>query len=395
MDAKSAFRAVLIRPRKEFGSLQDAYLLSGLDVPLSVSPRYFDVPLVAIVVDRHGQPVWEPTLYLADCALRGRSFMGDTVRSYAEALVAWLSFLADVKVELREVSEDVFARFRVSVVHHPSPAIGRTYASSTANHRISVVSGFYLWGQLRGGMRTPLGAFLKTREDERRGYSRLRALNRRGKNGSLAPAVIARLPRLLSLEEIRRIFQVTPSPYRLMLKWALLTGLRRFEICNLTLEQLPSPEQLSVSQDGFARINVVRKGTREVTLYVPVRLVEETQWYVLTERPTPLSKDARQIFIGRRGSAIDRASLSKVFRKHADGIGTDATLHHLRHTFAVNVLSMLEQRSSDGDSLNSIKTLQVLMGHASLESTEIYLRAMDVSSDAVMQALDYLYGATL
>ncbi|RAS17028.1 hypothetical protein BX591_1501 [Paraburkholderia bryophila] len=35
------------------------------------------------------------------------------------------------------------------------------------------------------------------------------------------------------------------------------------------------------------------------------------------------------------------------------------------------------------------------MGHASFETTEIYLRAMDVTSDAVMQALDYLYGATL
>lgn len=395
MNAKSKFRAVLIRPRKEFGTFHDACLLSGFDLPLDASPRYFDVPLIAIVVDRRGQPVWEPTLYLADCALGGRSFMGDTVRSYAEALVVWLLFLADANVELQEASEDVFARFRVYVVHHPSSKIGRVYASSTANHRISVVSGFYLWGEVRGGMRTPLGAFLKAREDERRGDSRLRGGNRRTKGGSLAPAVIARLPRLLSLEEIRQIFQATPSPYRLMFKWALLTGLRRFEICNLTLEQLPSPEQVSMSRDGFVRINVVRKGTREVTLYVPTPLVEETQWYVLTERPVPLLKDARRIFIGRRRSAIDRASLSKVFRKHADRIGTDATFHHLRHTFAVNVLRMLELRGDDGDSLNSIKTLQVLMGHASLESTEIYLRAMDVSSDAVMQALDYLYGAML
>ncbi|WP_081333400.1 tyrosine-type recombinase/integrase [Burkholderia vietnamiensis] len=395
MDAKSLFRTVLIRPRKDFGSLQEACLMSGLDVPLNIIPRYFDVPLVAVVVDCHGQPVWEPTLYLADCAMRGRSLTGDTVRSYAEALVVWLSFLARQGIELREASEDLFARFRVFVVHHPSPVIGRTYASSTANHRISVVSGFYLWGEIRGCMRTPLGAFLKTREDERRRYDRLGAVKRRAKYGSLAPAVIARLPRLLSLEQIRRIFQVAASPYRLMFKWALLTGLRRFEICNLTLEQLPSPAQLSVSQDGFARINVVRKGTREVTLYVPVRLVEETQWYVLTERVTPLSKDAHRIFIGRRGLAIARASMSKVFRRHADEIGSDATLHHLRHTFAVHVLNMLERYSGDGDSLNSIKTLQVLMGHASIASTEIYLRAMDVSSDAVMQAIDYLYGATL
>ena len=32
------------------------------------------------------------------------------------------------------------------------------------------------------------------------------------------------------------------------------------------------------------------------------------------------------------------------------------------------------------------------MGHASLESTKVYLRASDVTSPAVVEALSYLYG---
>jgi site-specific recombinase XerD len=45
--------------------------------------------------------------------------------------------------------------------------------------------------------------------------------------------------------------------------------------------------------------------------------------------------------------------------------------------------------------MNSLKTLQVMLGHASVESTDLYLQAMETSSDAVMEALGYLYGASL
>lgn len=395
MSVDMKFRAVYIPPRKDFETLLQVFRLSGLDEIPNLNPRYFDVPLISVVVDAGGLPVWEPTLYLANLSMRGRSSIGDTVRSYSEALLTWFSFLAESNIQFRTATEDDFAQFRVHAVHRPSLANNRVWKSATANHRISVVSSFYLWAERRGILHTPLGGFLSGREAERRIYGHLEIPRRYLRQHSLAPAVISRLPKILSRDEIHRLFQVTPPPYRLIFKWALLTGLRRFEICNLLIEQLPSPEQIALSNDSFARINVLRKGRRDVTVYVPVQLIEETRWYVLTERPAPVVENADQIFLGVRGTAIDRGCLSRVFRRGARSIGSDATFHHLRHTFAINVLRILENRLSDGDSLNSIKTLQVLMGHASFETTEIYLRAMDVTSDAVMQALDYLYGATL
>lgn len=395
MSKRTGFRSVCIRPREDFGSFSDAVQLAGADGSIDLSPRLFDVPALAVLVDKQGMPMWLPTLYLVDCALRGRSVTGDTVRSYAEALITWFTFLDELGFCQEEVTEDVFALFRTDVAHSPSSSTGRVRSSATANHRVAVVCGFHLWGEKRGLLHTPLGCFLLKREEEHRGQSRLNMPYPRRTRSSLAPAVVQRLPTLLSYEEVRLLFQVAPSPYRLIFKWALLTGLRRFEICGLTTDQLPSPQQLLLSRDGFARINVLRKGGRDVTVHVPIRLVEETSWYVLVDRPTPARADETRIFIGKRGTAVSRGSLSKAFRNCADRVGTRATFHHLRHTFAVNVLGILEQRVQDGDSLNSIKSLQVLLGHASLESTEIYLRAMEVSSEAVMQALDYLYGATL
>ncbi|MGJ7575397.1 hypothetical protein ACSFBX_33100 [Variovorax sp. RB2P76] len=87
--------------------------------------------------------------------------------------------------------------------------------------------------------------------------------------------------------------------------------------------------------------------------------------------------------------------MSKEFRRCANLIGSDATLHHLRHTFAVNLLKLVEACAKKTPEINALKIVQVLMGHSSSATTETYLRAMEVSSAAVRDALDYLYGATL
>ena len=142
-------------------------------------------------------------------------------------------------------------------------------------------------------------------------------------------------------------------------------------------------------------IDVRRKGGRCLTVAVPSRLIEETIWYVTTERlGVDLDKDSH-VFVGKRGRPISRERMTKVFRECATSIDSTATLHHLRHTFAVNVLNALDHYEGSGHAMNPLKCVQVLLGHASLETTQIYLEALSMSSDAVRQALDYLYGGTI
>ncbi|VWD37450.1 integrase family protein [Burkholderia contaminans] len=386
---------VLIRPIKDFESFEYVRQIVFGGDESGFTPRYFDVPLLAIVVDRSMTPIWTPTLYLADCALRGRSITGDTVRSYAEALLTWLQYLEELKIDFGDVTEDDLAAFRNLMVHRRRSNSGRPLSSATANHRISVVCNFYIWGQLRGDFKTKLGEYLEDRRKKLVGYSRIHINSRDRPIRSLAPAVMQRLPRLLTREELVLLFREVSGVYKLIFKWALVTGLRRFEICNLEVSQLPSPEKIAFFCDRFAPVDISRKGGRNVTVYVPISLIEETRWHVLTERRQQVRGGGEKVFIGKRGAPVDRGSVSREFRRCADKIGSDSTFHHLRHTFAINVLEMLERNSRDGDPLNTIKTLQVLLGHASIESTEIYLRAMEVSSEHVMDALDYLYGATL
>ncbi|MBU7440902.1 tyrosine-type recombinase/integrase [Paraburkholderia fungorum] len=198
---------------------------------------------------------------------------------------------------------------------------------------------------------------------------------------------------MLSTEEIRGLFQFARMPYRLAFRWALTTGMRRFEVAVLPCSLLPTPEQLAMLDGEFASLRIRRKGGRELAIYPPKSLVEETQWYILADRIKPSAGFEDYVFINRSGLSISRQSLTKEFRRCADLVGSDATLHHLRHTFAVHVLKYLDNGGNGeiGAAKNSLKVLQVLLGHAHIETTEIYLRAAEVTGRDAMAALESLY----
>jgi len=191
------------------------------------------------------------------------------------------------------------------------------------------------------------------------------------------------------------LFRITPKPYSLQFKWAVVTGLRRFELCQLRISDIPKIDPLRIAATSIVDFPIRRKGWRDIPVYVPLSLIEETQWYVLTERPHPAVGNEDVLFLTPRGKAVAKRSLSAEFRRVATAIGSKATLHHLRHTFAVYTLQFLQRRAEAGELLNPLKTLQILMGHSSLDSTQIYLRALDVQNEAVEEALAFLYGGTV
>lgn len=360
--------------------------------------HYFDVGTMAAIVTEDGLPLQWPCAFLAETALKSRSATGDTVRTYAESLVPWLEFLQARKIDLSRATEEHLGLYKNHLVNERHGERQLQYASSTANHRVVVAAQFHLWGRRRSVMESPLGKFLQERAG--RGVSRSAAwpitVMAASAHSPIAPRVVKRLPKVLSLEEITRLFTVSPARYRLLFQWCITTGTRRFEACSLKIDDLPTASQVAAMGSGLVPIDVLRKGSKLLTIQAPAKLVEDTLWHVLADRPEPAAPEHRHfVFLNQRGRPVHRVSLTRAFRRCADEIGSRATLHHLRHTYAVQVLNALENYQGKGKPMNSLKTLQVLMGHSNVATTELYLRAVDASSDAVLNALDFLYGASL
>lgn len=143
----SELKVLLVNPRKDFKSRELVVgLVSGEreDVDLM---HYFDVGPLAFIVDGAGLPLELPCAFLAETALKSRSATGDTVRTYAEALIPWLHFLRRRKADLGQATEEHLGLYKNHLVNDRHGGRRLQYASSTANHRVVVAAQFHTWGR--------------------------------------------------------------------------------------------------------------------------------------------------------------------------------------------------------------------------------------------------------
>lgn len=147
------------------------------------------------------------------------------------------------------------------------------------------------------------------------------------------------------------------EPWLAARDWAILlllygAGLRIGEALGLTGAVLPLGQVL--------RVTGKRDKTRMVPLIAPVREAIDRHAALC---PHPLSGD-RPLFPGARGGPLNPAIVRRSVRaaRARLGLGERTTPHALRHSFATHLLA-------GGADLRS---LQELLGHASLSSTQIY-----------------------
>ncbi len=129
-------------------------------------------------------------------------------------------------------------------------------------------------------------------------------------------------------------------------------GLRIGEAIALTGAALPLGETLVVTGK--------RAKTRMVPLLAPVRAAIETY---LGASPWGVSRDL-PLFRGARGGPLSPDIIRRAVRaaRARLGLGDRTTPHALRHSFATHLLA----RGAD------LRSLQELLGHASLSSTQVY-----------------------
>jgi integrase len=55
----------------------------------------------------------------------------------------------------------------------------------------------------------------------------------------------------------------------------------------------------------------------------------------------------------------------------------------------------LQARARENPLINPLKVVQLLLGHASIQSTAIYLRCVELHGRELAESIDYLYGALI
>ncbi len=183
------------------------------------------------------------------------------------------------------------------------------------------------------------------------------------------PKTWQRLPKFLSENELEAIMGPGPgagqdSPLkdrdRAVLELLYATGMRVSELINLRLGDLHP-------QAGIIRC--MGKGSKERLIPVGRSALSGVEEYLRSGRPRlakPSSPDA--LFLNVRGGKISRVGVWKTLslRGRRAGLRTPLTPHLLRHTFATHML----ERGAD------LRTVQTLLGHSDLSTTEIYTHVL-------------------
>ncbi|HEY0419994.1 MAG TPA: tyrosine-type recombinase/integrase, partial [Acetobacteraceae bacterium] len=186
-----------------------------------------------------------------------------------------------------------------------------------------------------------------------------------------------KLPLVLSLEEVTRLLEAAPGPKdKAALGTAYGAGLRVSEIVSLKVTDIDSTRMLIRVEQGKGRkdrhamlspqlLELLRAWWREGSRH---GLMLPQGWLFPGRNPvTPLS--TRQV-----NRAVHAAA-------QAAGIQKRVTPHTLRHSFATH---LLEQ---DID----IRVIQVLLGHAKLETTALYAHVATSTIRTVMSPLDRIW----
>jgi len=187
----------------------------------------------------------------------------------------------------------------------------------------------------------------------------------------LMPRRAKKLPQILKGSEVEAVLDAVESlKYRAVLMTAYGAGLRVGEVCRLQVPDIDSGRMLLHVRDG--------KGGRERYAMLSPRLLGVLRAYWKQERPA-----GPYLFAGQKAdSPLTSASVRKVLHKavKASGITKKVTPHLLRHSFATHLL----------ETGNDIRTIQVLLGHASIRTTQIYAQVSPEHIRRVKSPLDML-----
>lgn len=279
-------------------------------------------------------PHWQEALHRTEEQLKVRRYSWRTVKSYLGHLRHF--FAHHPKLFLAEVDEQVIRTYIVGRVANGN------YSESTQGQLLNAIK-FWL-EQVEGREK----AFIDLRPKKKK-----------------------RLPKVLSVEEVVRLFNAVANlKHRCILKTIYSGGLRLSEVTNLRIADIHSDRMQIFVYGG--------KGKKDRYTTLSRSLLKDLRTYFKEYRPD------YWLFEGQSGGQYSVRSVQAVLKKavKASKINPYATVHTLRHSYATH---LLEQGTS-------LRHIQELLGHESSATTELYTHVSNHEKQQVISPLDRLEG---
>lgn len=358
-----------------------------------------DVPILLDAKLRLIEPACAWLMHVA--LVRGRTRSPQTWRTYGEALYDWWQTLEANGWTWNDVGPGELAAYRDQMLR-PRGETGKPLARSTINGRLRTIARFYRWSVGTGLMKQiPFASqdIALSRSRPQGFLAHIDASGGRQRANELTMRHVPMLPRPLAPETIRRVIAGMPTRDRLIVEWAVTTGMRRMEVAALTVRHLRGsgteqmmPVKIDTTKGGHSRM-----------VYPPMPLVDRTRAYVREERAVIARRAQRRIpghepdalFLTNRGKPMSPRRVGAMFTAAAEAVGVPETFHALRHTFATAMLRFLQREAQTNHELNPLLTLQVLLGHADLATTTVYLRVVETDLSVIEASVEDLYAALL
>ena len=232
---------------------------------------------------------------------------------------------------------------------------GSGLSARTVARRLSSISGFFAYLVARGdaGMSSsPVPRGLITRRARRNG-------------GRAAPLIRTPrlLPRILQPEEVDALMAALRTKRdRAMVEAMVLGGLRRCEVLGLHMSDLRVGERKVFVADG--------KGGRQRVVPMSGRFFATVASYLDNERPADTDSDFVFVVLKgrRRGRPLSAYGIDEILESARERAGlVNGTCHELRHT----CLTRLREAGM------ALEAVQAQAGHASIETTRLYLHLAD------------------
>ncbi|KKQ27457.1 MAG: Phage integrase family protein [Candidatus Magasanikbacteria bacterium GW2011_GWC2_37_14] len=180
------------------------------------------------------------------------------------------------------------------------------------------------------------------------------------------------LPVVLSKEEINRMISLTVNPkHNCIISLLYGTGLRVSELTHIKMRDIDLDRMMLRVFQG--------KGKKDRMVMLPGKLKN------ILQIQAKLKKADNFLFTNGRGSGGSRlteATIQKIVAKAAEraGIKKNVSPHTLRHSFATHLL----ENGTD------IRYIQELLGHAKLQTTQIYTHVANSNLQSIKSPLDQI-----